>query len=65
MKDSQGKRNTFAFRLSREKIRVFRGSSAEEKLDWLEEANKFVAEFVPEEKLKRWRKLINKNDERE
>jgi len=59
MKDSQEKRSAFVFRLPQEKIRTFRGSSAEEKLDWLEEASKFVAEFVPEEKLRRWRKLID------
>ena len=59
MKDSQKRQSAFAFRLTREKIRVFRAASAEEKLDWLEEANKFVAEFVPEEKLRRWRRFID------
>lgn len=59
MKDSQEKRSAFVFCLPQEKIRTFSGSSAEEKLDWLEEASKFVAEFVPEEKLRRWRKLID------
>ncbi len=30
----------------------------EEKLTWLEEANKFVSYFVSEEKLRRWKKLM-------
>jgi hypothetical protein len=59
MKDSQGKKGAFAFRLSAEKIKEFRGVSAEEKLDWLEEANKFVADFVPEEKRRRWKKFVD------
>lgn len=59
MKDSQEKKSAFAFRLSKEKIRAFRSFSAEEKLDWLEEANKFVTDFVPEEKRRRWEKLID------
>jgi hypothetical protein len=59
MKDSQEKKGAFAFRLSAEKIREFRGVSAEEKLDWLEEANRFVADFVPEEKRRRWKKFMD------
>lgn len=59
MNDSPEKKKAFAFRLSKEKIREFRKLSAEEKLDWLEEANKFVADFVPEEKIRRWRKFID------
>ncbi len=58
MKQSAIKKEAFAFRLSGEKIRAFRDLSAEEKLDWLEEANRFVQDFVPEEKRKRWKKFI-------
>ncbi len=59
MKDSQEKKSAFAFRLSAEKIKEFRSLSAEEKLDWLEEANKFVADFVPEGKRRRWKKFMD------
>jgi len=59
MKDSQEKKEAFAFRLSKEKLREFRCYSAEDKLDWLEEANKFVVNFVPEKKLTRWKNFIN------
>jgi hypothetical protein len=59
MSDDREKTSAFAFRLSKEKIKAFRRASAEEKLEWLEEANKFVAEFVPEEKLRRWRRFID------
>ena len=33
--------------------------SPKEKLDWLEEANQFVAAFVPAEKLERWKRVIS------
>jgi hypothetical protein len=59
MKADQEENSAFAFRLSKEKIKEFRGYSAEDKLDWLEEANKFVADFVPEKKLRRWKNFIN------
>jgi len=59
MKDSQEKKSAFVFRLSKEKLRQFRGFSAEEKLNWLEEANKFVEDFVPEGKRRRWKKFID------
>jgi hypothetical protein len=44
----------FSFRLSKEKLKEFQGLSAEAKLQWLEEANMFVNEFVSPEKLRRW-----------
>jgi hypothetical protein len=44
----------FSFRLSKEKLKEFQGLSAEAKLQWLEEANSFVNEFVSPEKLRRW-----------
>jgi len=59
MKDSQKKNGAFAFRLSKEKLEEFRGLSAEEKLNWLEDANKFVADFVPEEKRRRWKEFVD------
>lgn len=59
MKDSPEGKGAFAFHLSKEKLMEFRKLSAKEKLDWLEEANKFVADFVPEAKLKRWKKFVD------
>ena len=48
----------FAFRISPERLREFSALSAEEKLKWLEEANQFVAKFVPRENVARWRRLM-------
>lgn len=45
MKHEQQKK-PFAFRLS-----------PEAKLNWLEEANQFVNDFVPRQKLERWKKI--------
>lgn len=53
-------KNSFAFRVSKEKIKEFAKFSAEEKLNWLQDANKFVAAAVPEEKLKKWEKFIGR-----
>ena len=58
MKSKEERKGGFAFRISRERLKEFRNFSAEDKLDWLEEANKFVNDFVPESKLARWRKLF-------
>jgi putative sterol carrier protein len=64
MKDSPKEKHAFAFRLSKEQIRALRGLSAEEKLDWLEEANRFVEDFVPEGKRQRWKKFISGQSDR-
>jgi hypothetical protein len=47
----------FAFRPSREALRQFKDASSEAKLNWLEEANRFVNDFVPPQKLERWKKI--------
>lgn len=60
MKADQEKKSAFAFRLSKEKLEAFRGLSAEEKLNWLDDANKFVADFVPEEKRRRWKEFVDR-----
>lgn len=60
MTNKRGSKNSFAFRLSKEKIKEFSKLSAEDKLNWLEDANRLVAELLPEEKLKRWEKFIAK-----
>jgi hypothetical protein len=47
----------FAFRPSTETLKAFRSASAEAKLNWLEDANRFVRDFVPAEKLEKWKKI--------
>ncbi len=47
----------FVYRPSVEALRAFRNTTPEERLAWLEDANRFVAEFVPPAKLERWKKL--------
>jgi hypothetical protein len=41
-----------------------RHASAEAKLQWLEEANAFVGQFVEPEKLERWRAFIARDEEK-
>ena len=59
MKDSPENKRAVSFYLSKETRKELRKFSAKEKLDWLEEANEFVADFVPEAKLKRWKKFVD------
>ncbi len=59
MNEIPEKKVLYSHRLSKEKLREFLGFSAEAKLEWLEEANKFVNEFVPPEKRRRWEYLVN------
>ncbi|HWR72803.1 MAG TPA: hypothetical protein VN604_06515 [Nitrospirota bacterium] len=47
----------FTFRPSPEALKYFKDASPEAKLNWLEEANRFVNDFVPREKLERWKKI--------
>lgn len=47
----------FAFRPSPEALREFKNASAEARLDWLEEANRFVHDFVSPQKLEKWKKI--------
>ncbi len=56
----QRQKKPFAFHLSPEALKQFKDASAEAKLNWLEEANRFVNDFVPREKLERWRKITGK-----
>jgi hypothetical protein len=53
--DAQKK--TVVFRPSPESLKHFKDASAESKLNWLEEANRFVRDFVSPEKLKRWKNI--------
>jgi len=53
-------KKSFAFRPSTEALKHFKNASAEAKLNWLEEANRFVNEFVPAKKLERWNKIVGK-----
>lgn len=60
MADKPATNKGFVFRVSRENLVRFSGLSAEEKLDWLEEANRFVSDFVPEEKIERWKAFVER-----
>ena len=54
----------FALQIPPERLREFSAFSAEERLNWLEEANQFVARFVPREKVERWRRFVEGQDRR-
>ncbi len=51
------KPDSYSFRLTPEKIREFKDLPAEQKLDWLEEANDFISIAVSKEKLERWNQI--------
>jgi hypothetical protein len=55
--DQEPKNKSFAFRPSQEALKQFKDASPEAKLNWLEEANQFVNDFVSPEKLERWKKI--------
>lgn len=57
MMDQEPKKKPFAFRPSQEALDQFKDASPEAKLNWLEEANRFVNDFVSPEKLERWKKI--------
>jgi len=50
----------FAFRPSPESLRQFRDATPEAKLNWLEEASRFVNDFVSPEKRERWKKIAGR-----
>jgi hypothetical protein len=56
MKQEPG-RKPFVFHPSPEALRHFRNASAEEKLNWLEEARRFVLDFVAPDKREKWEKF--------
>jgi hypothetical protein len=58
MNETSKKKVRYSYRFSKEKLREFIGFSAESKLEWLEEANKFINEFLPSEKRERWEEFI-------
>ncbi len=47
----------FVFRPSLETLKLFRGTSAEDRLNWLEDARRFVHDYVSPEKLEQWKKI--------
>lgn len=53
----------FVFRLTKEKLEECRGMSPEEKLRWLEEANRFVQKFLSADQLARWEKISGRKTE--
>ena len=57
MTDQEPGNKPFAFHPSQETLKQFKNASPEEKLNWLEEANQFVHDFVSPQKLERWKKI--------
>ena len=49
----------FSFTLDKEKIRATYNLSAKDKLEWLEEANRFVNASMTPAKRNRWEKIKN------
>ena len=60
--DKSLQRKGFSFHVRLDTIKEQRNVSAEEKLDWLAEANEFVRTFVPPEKRERWMKILGKTE---
>jgi len=54
MSSDTGPPGDYTFRPSREVVRAFKNLPAEVKLDWLEQAIRFVEAFVSPEKRARW-----------
>ena len=57
MTDQEPRKKPFTFRPSPETLKQFKDASPEAKLDWLEEANRFVNEFVTPQKREMWKKI--------
>ena len=55
-------KGSFAFRPSPETLEQFRNASPEAKLNWLEEASRFVNDFVSPEKRERWKKIAGRTE---
>jgi hypothetical protein len=55
--DRKPQKRSFVFRPSQEALKQFKDVSPEAKLNWLEEANRFVGDFVSPAKLERWKKI--------
>jgi hypothetical protein len=58
--DREPRKESFAFRPSLEALKQFKDASPEAKLNWLEDANRFVNDFVSPEKLERWKKIVGR-----
>lgn len=57
MTSQEQRKKPFVFHPSQETLKQFKDASPEAKLNWLEEANRFVNEFVSPQKLARWKKI--------
>jgi hypothetical protein len=55
--EREQRKKPFVFRPSPETLKQFKDASPEAKLNWLEEANRFVNDFVPAQKLEKWKKI--------
>jgi len=54
------RKKPFAFRPSQEALKQFKDASPEAKLNWLEEASRFVNDFVSPAKRERWKKIAGR-----
>lgn len=52
---------SYSFKPSLEQLLELRHLSAKEKLQWLEDANKFISKFYTPEKIEKWKKLTGRN----
>ena len=55
--NSKQKGKGFSYKPSKEYLAASKGLSPEEKLQWLEDANEFVNNFLSHEKLTLWKKF--------
>lgn len=60
MIEREPKKRPFVFRPSQESLKQFKDASPEAKLNWLEEANRFINDFVSPSKLERWKKIVGR-----
>ena len=58
--EGEPKKKPFVFRPSQEALKQFKDASPEAKLIWLEEANRFVSDFVSPSKLDKWKKIVGR-----
>lgn len=52
----------FCFSPSPETLKLLQNTTAEERLQWLEEANQFVRDFVSPDKIERWQRYLQQQE---
>lgn len=51
----------YSFKPSLEQLKAIKDLSAKEKLQWLEDANRFISKFYTPEKIEKWKKFTGNN----